>query len=312
MVSSISDFVKCPKTDTHNHLNLGMRYASYAPWAGFYIPDFPRRMNGLDEFHAAVIIPYTRPRCKTMKDVQDLFSLTVQDAIADNVKVLEGSADISFVHHCGSVENYVNLVQRVKDKFKDKIDFRPELGMGKTFDIEKIYKWAPELLESGVFNSIDLYGPEVEDGLDKFVDIYKLAAKLGIKKKAHVGEFSDAHSVQRFVEIFELDEVQHGRNAADDPSVVQFLREHNVALNICPESNVMLGAEPSYKAEAEKIRTLVDAGILVNLSTDDLLFFNKNNSEQCVDLAKTGLFTVDELKAMLQKSYEAHVAAPAA
>ena len=36
---SVTDFVSLPKVDAHNHLNLGMRYASYVPWAGF-IPDF--------------------------------------------------------------------------------------------------------------------------------------------------------------------------------------------------------------------------------------------------------------------------------
>ena len=306
MDASVSDFIQCAKTDTHNHMNLGMRYASYVPWAGFYIPDFPRKLNGLDDMHNNVIIPYTRPRCKTAKDVQDLFTLTIQDAIADNVKILEGSTDISFVYHCGGVENYIELIAKVRDKFKDKIDFRPELGMGKTFDIEKIHQWAPELLQSGIFKSIDLYGPEVEDGLEAFKDIYALAGKLGIKKKAHVGEFSDAHSVHRFVEIFELDEVQHGRSAADDENVMKFLREHNIALNICPESNVMLCAAPSYKEHS--IRRLVDAGIRVNLGTDDLLLFNKSNSEQCVELVKAGLFTVQEMQQFLAASYEDHIA----
>ena len=55
-------------------------------------------MSGLDEMHE-VIGAYTRPRCKTPKDVKDLFEMSIQDAIADNVVWLETSIDIGFIKH---------------------------------------------------------------------------------------------------------------------------------------------------------------------------------------------------------------------
>lgn len=290
---SVSDFISLPKIDAHNHLNLGMRYASYAPWAGFYIPNFPRKLNGLGEMHE-IIGEYTRPRCKTRKDVTDLLVLSITDAIADGVSVLEGSIDIGFVIHCGSVDNFLKMVQEVKGKFADKINFRPELGMGKTFGIDKIREWAPVCLKSGLFNSIDLYGPEVEEGIEDFDSIYKLAGKLGIKRKAHVGEFSDAKSVRAFVEFFDLEEVQHGIGAVQNDSVLQFIKDRNLRLNITPESNVMLGAVKSL--EVHPIKKIVEAGIRVSISTDDLLFFNKSVSEQCHDLVKANVLTVEQIK----------------
>ena len=299
---STSDFISCPKVDVHNHLNLGMKYASYVPWAGFYIPDFPRKLNGLDDMHANIIGPYTRPRIKTAKDVEDVITLSIKDAIADGVTVLEGSVDIQFVHHLGGTEPLIEMVAKIVNKYKDQILFLPELGMGKTFGIDKIQKWAPDLLNSGVFKSIDLYGPEVEDGIEDFKNIYELATSLNIKKKAHVGEFSDAHSVQRFVEFFDLNEVQHGIGAAQDPAVMKFLADHHIRCNVCPESNVMLGAVASYKDHP--IRKMVDAGIECTICTDDLLLFNKTCSEQCVELVKAKLFTTDELRDMLKAQTE--------
>lgn len=290
---SVSDFISLPKVDAHNHLNLGMRYASYAPWAGFYIPNFPRNLNGLGEMHE-IIGEYTRPRAKTMKDVIDLLVLSITDAIVDGVTVLEGSIDIGFVIHCGGVDNFLKMVSDVKAKFSGKINLRPELGMGKTFGIDRIREWAPVCLESGLFNSIDLYGPEVEEGIEDFDDIFKQAGKLGIKRKAHVGEFSDAKSVKRFVEFFELEEVQHGIGAAQDDSVLQFLKDRNLRLNITPESNVMLGAVKSL--DVHPIKKIVEAGIRVTISTDDLLFFNKSVSEQCYDLVKAEVLTMEQVK----------------
>lgn len=303
-MASVSDFINCPKVDVHNHLNLGMKYASYVPWAGFYIPDFPRKLNGLDDMHANIIAPYTRPRVKTAKDVEDVISLAIKDAVADGVTVLEGSVDIQFVHHLGGTEQLAEMVTKLVNKYKDQILFLPELGMGKTFGMDKIQKWVPDLLNTGVFKSIDLYGPEVEDGIEDFKNIYELAGKLGIKRKAHVGEFSDAHSVQRFVEFFELEEVQHGIGAAQDPKVMKFLADHHIRCNVCPESNVMLGAVASY--QEHPIRKMVDAGITCTINTDDLLLFNKSNSEQCVELVKAGLFTIEELRSMLKQQTEAY------
>ncbi|MBO5137977.1 MAG: adenosine deaminase [Spirochaetaceae bacterium] len=293
---SIADYISLPKIDAHNHLNLGMRYASYALWAGFYIPDFPRKLNGLGEMHE-IIGQYTRPRTKTSKDITDLLTLSIQDAVADGVTVLEGSVDIGFVNHCGGVDNLLKVVQTVKDKFCGKINFRPELGMGKTFGIDKIKEWAPPLLESGIFKSIDLYGPEVEDGIEDFEEIYKLAGKLGIKRKAHVGEFSDAKSVRNFINFFDLEEVQHGIGAATDETVMQFIKDRNVRLNICPESNVMLSAVPSYPEHP--IKTLVEAGINVSIATDDLMFFNRTVSEECFDLVNNGVLTEEQIKSIL-------------
>lgn len=298
-MTSVSEFISSPKIDAHNHLNLGMRYASYTTWAGFYIPDFPRPLNGLGEMHE-IIGQYTRPRTKTAQDVSDLLCLSIQDAIADGVTVLEGSVDIGFVNHCGGVDAFIKLVQDVKNKFENKINFRPELGMGKTFGIEKIKEWAPVCLESGLFKSIDLYGPEVEEGIEDFKEIYELAGKLGVKKKAHVGEFSDANSVRAFIEFFDLDEVQHGIGAVSDESVLQLIKDRNLRLNVTPASNVMLGAAKSYAEHP--IKQLVEAGIRVSICTDDLMFFNKSVSEQCSELVKNGVLTEEQIKAIFAEN----------
>ena len=127
-----------------------------------------------------------------------------------------------------------------------------------------------------------------------------MAGKLGIKKKAHVGEFSDAKSVKRFVQFFELDEVQHGIGAAADKNVMKFLRDEKIRLHVCPASNVMLGAVPSL--EEHPIKVLYENGIDVTINTDDLLFFNKSVSEECVDLINAGTLTEKQVFDILDKS----------
>lgn len=296
-MSELASFLTHQKTDAHNHLNLGMRYSSYAPWARFYIPNFPRVMNGLEEMHE-VISTFTRPRCFTKDDVKDLIKLSIFDAVEDAVTVLEGSVDIGFmVHFDEDYDSFLGMISELVKANNDKIIFRPELGLGKTFDIENIKKWTPILLESGVFKSIDLYGPEVEDGIENFIDIYKTASRLGIKKKAHIGEFSSAESIKRFIETFELDEVQHGISAVHDESIMKYLADRKIRCNICPASNVQLSAVPSMAQHP--IKTLVEHGVRVSIGTDDLLFFDRTVSEQCDDLFEAGVLTKEQIFAIL-------------
>ncbi len=292
-------YISHPKVDAHNHLNLGMQYASYKLWSGITIPNFPRKFNGLDDMHD-VLEKYTRPRTKTAEDVTSLIDMSIKDAIADGVTILEGSIDIGFmVHFKKDIDTFLKMITDFVSKYSDSIEIRPELGMGKTYDKGKIAKWAPLLVGSGVFKSIDLYGPEIEDGIKEFSGIFEQAGRLGIKKKAHAGEFSDAKSVRYFVEYFDLDEVQHGIGAAADDSVLRFLADRKVRCNVCPESNVVLGAVPSL--EAHPIKKMMDAGVRISVGTDDLLFFGRTVSEQIYDLYSKGIITEADAETLVNE-----------
>lgn len=293
---------KQSKSDTHNHLNLSMPYSTYKKWAGFEIPNFPRKMNGLEEMHE-VIGEYTRPACKTAQDVIDLIEMSIKAAIDDNVVYIEGSIDMGFIKQFNEdLDKFLSSIDNLVKKYKKNIKIAPELGIAKTMEQSFLKKWAKPMMESKVFKHIDLYGPEVLEGMDECIFLFKLAEKYNLKKKAHIGEFSDAKSVKHFVEIFELDEVQHGIGAAQDDKVLQFLADNKVRCNVCPQSNVMLGAVKSLKEHP--LRKMMDAGVPVSIGTDDILFFGKTNSEQFYELVKEKIITekeADELMAIRER-----------
>ena len=79
--------------------------------------------------------------------------------------------------------------------------------------------------------------------------------RTGMKLKAHVGEFGGADEVKRTVEVLQLNEVQHGIAAAESTAVMNWLADSRIRLNICPTSNVMLGAVADL--ESHPIRSAV-------------------------------------------------------
>jgi adenosine deaminase len=104
--------------------------------------------------------------------------------------------------------------------------------------------------------------------------------------------------VQRAVEELELDEVQHGIAVVQSTSVMKFLADNRIRLNICPTSNVML--ERLDALAEHPIRNLYDAGVKVTVNTDDVLMFGQSVSDEFLNLYRAGLFGAAELDEIRQ------------
>jgi hypothetical protein len=102
-------------------------------------------------------------------------------------------------------------------------------------------KWMAPWLDLGFHTVLDLSGDELAQPIEVFQPLYRAAKSKGMRLKAHVGEWGTADDVWRAVEVLELDEVQHGIAAADSTAVMRFLADHQITLNICPTSNILLG-----------------------------------------------------------------------
>lgn len=114
-----------------------------------------------------------------------------------------------------------------------------------------------------------------------------------MRLKVHVGEWGTAEDVRRAVECLELDEVQHGIAAANDPSVVSFLADHKIRLNITPSSNYLLGRVKDLKTHP--IAELYHSGVDVTINSDDVLIFDSDVSKEYLRLYQSGCLTAEEL-----------------
>jgi adenosine deaminase len=140
---------------------------------------------------------------------------------------------------------------------------------------------------------LDLSGDELAQPIEVFKPLYRAAKNQGMRLKAHVGEWGTADDVRRAVEVLELDEVQHGIAAAESLSVMRFLADHQIRLNICPTSNILLGRVA--RIQDHPIRKLFDAGVIVTVNSDDAIVFGAGVSEELLSLYQVGVFTAEEL-----------------
>ena len=292
-----------PKTDVHSHSFLSTRRENVEHWLGYPLTKPPLKMNGLEgmmEYMNTVLAPHLDHR----QGFEFIAVSALNDAVQDGVIILEMSFDIRLVKfYPDGLTELRSFIEALVEWYQDQIDLRPELGFARECADDPTWmKSAHKAIELDLFQSIDLYSHEDACAPEAVQSLYAKAGTAGMKLKAHVGEFGGAEEVRRTVEVLDLDEVQHGIAATESVEVMRWLSEHQIQLNVCPTSNVMLDGVPDLASHP--IRILFDNGVPVTINTDDLMIFGQSVSEEYRNLYQTGVFSSQELENIRRASLE--------
>lgn len=142
------------------------------------------------------------------------------------------------------------------------LDAIRQLGPDHVMEIAKL---TARYADDGVI-SFGIGGDEVRGPASEFREAYRYAKDAGLRLTAHAGETAGPDSVRDALDIG-AERIGHGIRAAEDPDLLRRLREERIPLEVCITSNVKTGAVVSLKDHP--VRRLVDAGVIVTLSTDD-------------------------------------------
>ena len=292
-----------PKTDVHCHAFFSARRENVERWVGHPLTKPPAKMVGVEgmmEYADAVLAPHI----KHQQGFEFVAVSAMDDAVQDGVVMLEMSFDIRLAEfYPDGLAEFCAFIEALAERYRTQVDLRPELGFSRgSADDPALMKLAHEAVELGVFQSIDLYSRQEVCPPEVMKPLFTKARAAGMKLKAHVGEFRDAEEVRRTVEVLNLDEVQHGIAAAESVEVMQWLSEHQIQLNVCPTSNVMLDGVSDLASHP--IRTLFDNGVPVTINTDDLMIFGQSVSEEYRNLYQAGVFSAEELNDIRYASLE--------
>lgn len=283
-----------PKSDLHSHSTNGCSRKYIKEHMGAEIPRLIRKLNSMDEMekwldsNISSIINTPKGRDLALRGC-------FQTAKDDGVIVLEMGEDVwgNGYYYNGEINKLIDHYKGIHKDICPDMDFRFQVGLSRHCPIDYLEEWMAPFLEQDCFFSIDLYCDELVQPIKNFKRLYRKAKKKGWLLKAHVGEWGTADDVKEAVEELELDEVQHGIAAASSPSVMNWLCDNNIQLNITPTSNVLLSRVESI--EKHPIRTLYDYGIRVTVNSDDIIIFDSEVSEEYMRLFEAKVFTAKEL-----------------
>lgn len=292
--NDIESLRKVPKTDLHNHFYLGGNRDYIEKKTGKYIHPLTNTLSSMDEMHKWV--DYNLSEIFAGLEGRRLaLEASFIQAKRDGVKVLEFGEDIwgNSKYYNSDVSNIIKLFYETRDRIAPDIELKLQIGISRHCNIDDISRWIEPFWDHKEFYSIDLYGDEFAQPIEKFEPIYRRAKENGLVLKAHVGEWGDADSVMRAVEVLGLDQVQHGISASKSKQIMKWLSDNKIQLNVCPTSNLLLGRVDSISKHP--IRNLFDNDIKVTINSDDVLMFDSPVSEEYMKLYNSKVLDVNEL-----------------
>ena len=289
---NLEKIMSIPKSDLHNHAPRGGNLKTIESHYGVTISPSINKFKNLDDMQLWYE-KNVKIHCIGVKGYLKRIEAAFLQAKQDGVSVLSmsfGMGEESLFDH--DIFKFISAIKDLHLSMAPDVKFIPEVCFSRSNEIISVQRYLDQILSYNFFKSIDLVGDD-RMPVDAFKPVYRTAKAQGLLLKAHVGEFGDAESVRRAVDALELDHVQHGIAAATSKDVMTWLSRHQIVLNICPTSNVMLSRVD--RLEEHPIKTLYHQGVPVTLNSDDMLIFNSSVSEEFLKLYQVGVFSASEL-----------------
>ena len=188
----------------------------------------------------------------------------------------------------------------------------PQRGLRLNWIFDAVRQFGPEaatrVLEaaqrsaSPAIVAFGIGGDELSIPTTEFRSVYDKAAELGLHRVMHAGEVGGPDKIREAVELLGAERIGHGIAAMHDQTLMDFLAERRIALEICPESNLRTGAlalqlgQKQASLANHPLPTLLRHGVPVVLSTDDPAMFHTTLLGEYQNAAKMGLSELELLR----------------
>lgn len=174
-------------------------------------------------------------------------------------------------------------------------------------------------------DGVGLDSSEVGHPPAKFQRVFARARDLGLRLVAHAGEEGPPAYVHEALDLLGVDRIDHGNRSLEDEALVARLADDAMCLTVCPLSNLKLCVVDDMTAHP--LKTMLDAGLLATVNSDDPSYFggyvNANytavadaldlSRDELVTLARNsflGAFLDDDAKARHLAAIDAYAALP--
>jgi adenosine deaminase len=132
----------------------------------------------------------------------------------------------------------------------------------------------------------------------KFQHVFAEARALGLHVTAHAGEEGPPEYVHQALDLLEVERIDHGNRALEDPALVERLVREGLTLTVCPLSNLRLCV---IKDIADSpVRRMLDLGLRATINSDDPAYFggyinaNFHAVAEALDLSEAALVRLAE------------------
>lgn len=165
-----------------------------------------------------------------------------------------------------------------------------------------------ETLEQALDYKDDIIGvgldsSEIGNPPSKFEAVFKKAKAEGFKLVAHAGEEADFSYIYEALDLLNIQRIDHGVQSINSPELMARLKEQQIPLTVCPNSNIELKVFDSYKVH--NIKQLLDYGLNVSVNSDDPAYFKGYINQNFINLYENIDLSAEDIITLVRNSFKA-------
>lgn len=270
------NYASFPKIELHLHLDCSLSYRvvqqldpsiSYETWKESFVA--PAKCTDLADYITRAVKGF---QLMQTKEQLRLVTLDLFDQLkADNVIYAE--MRFAPLQHTLNGLTPAEVVQAVNDAVAEGIQSTgveariilctlrhyTELQSMETVKLVKQF--------AGSFvTAFDIAADEAGFPIDNHVSAFQFAQSNNINCTAHAGEARGADSVWETLKHFHPSRIGHGVRSAEDIKLLEFLRENNIHLEVCPSSNIQV--DVFDRIEDHSADKIYRSGVSMSINTD--------------------------------------------
>lgn len=304
-----------PKVELHLHLEGGAPPAFIRQLAHEKKTDLSRifREDGSYEYrdfdHFLTVYEAACSVLQTPEDFRRLVLAVMEQSAENGVVYSETFLSPDF---CGGGDlsawrEYLHAMQEAADEAERKmgVTLRGIITCIRHFGPEKakpIALCAAETMGDFI-TGFGMAGAEMVGRPGDYSYAFDMAREAGLRLTCHAGEWGGPDMVADTLRDLAPERIGHGVNAIHDLALVDRIAEDGIVLEVCPGSNVFLGATGDWPKHP--IRMLRERGVKVTVSTDDPPYFGTTMTREFEGLARAFDWTEDDFAELNRTALDA-------
>ena len=141
--------------------------------------------------------------------------------------------------------------------------------------------------------AFDLAGGELNNPAAAHAEAFAYVRRHDMPCTVHAGEGDGPRSIREAVHLCGAHRIGHATRLIEDPSLMEYVNDRRIGLEICLTSNVQTRAVSSY--ETHPLRQYYKAGMNASLSTDNRLMSGTTLTDEYDHAMRELGFTLEEL-----------------
>lgn len=196
-------------------------------------------------------------------------------------------------------------IQRAREEAKEKFGIESMLIMSylRHLTEEDAFETLHQSLPyKQLIHSVGLDSSEKGNPPTKFKHVFEASAKEGYSLVAHAGEEGDADYVWEALDKLHIERIDHGNNSLQDEKLVDEIVARNLALTVCPLSNLSLQVVKNLKHHPLKM--MLRKRLKATVNSDDPAYFGGYLTENFIQIQRALDLSKEEIVELVRNSFQ--------